>query len=1597
MANLENNNENKNNKSVQEQISDSVHRKVEDVQDKIKEAAEFAKDAVNNPLGTAEEIVEQAAKDVTSTKWWAKLLLYVFWIVVSIFALVFVVLNLNPTKQWAANQALQLLNQDFKAKMSTESIEVNYFGDITIRGLRIKDDHDFDFIKIRELRANSDWFRLVANAVSGSNALSFNYAKLTNADIKVITYKGDSISNFIRYIDNFDSGKPADPKKKPFQLNIRAELVDSKISIINQNSEGDAGRWLLADKVNLNAPTITVKGSDVFARINNFSFVTKRWGKSHFVETFSGDLAITKEFLSLKDLTFNTSHSLLQGDLKFNLDKKTGWQDFNNKVFWDMFLKRGSQVSGYDISYFVTDWDNPKPINVSGNMNGTLQNFNLKDFVIGNREVSIATKTISLKNLLSGKFVIETPSISTDFTYIDLKEMLPSFISEKMQNFADDFGRLRFSGNARVMPEQIYVEKGNLITGIGQADISQLYLTDYSTNLPKYKGYLQVKHLNARVITKMPEVGLISGNFDLDGQSFNVEEMKIATRSDISSIEILDKTIHNIHLDGVLDKRTYQGLVNVNDQNAKADIKGFIDFKTSRISADISADIKALNLNYFTGQKGNQSVQGLVEGKIEMSNLNDLNLDASTSGLAFMNGKNVYNIPQAEAKVYVANGNRVIEINAPNAVIGRIAGKYNLSDLVAMIENGLGKILVDSKPRKLYKNQSFNVEFEVNQGLINYFEPNLKIPSGVGVTGSYDGDHNNLVLNIDAKELLYIMTKTEKITDSDRAVAAENPNYSLSENTVVTKDSIAVNNIVVKINTANQDEQIFTKIDRVKYGETIFKEVSVTGQNVNDETLNVNINLLGGNEDEEKNNQLQSYAISLNQTTNKDGDYVVKFLPTKVNFNDVVWHIDTDDEPEHSITYRKKNGEILIQNFRMHSDNSLLLLRDAYFKSGQDFQATGEIRNFQIGKLLEMQSNGNGMGIYGIANGEFSFTKNQNNLEPLVDLDIENIAINGKDMGKIIINAKNSSEPNIFDVEAKVVSSGIIGNNNLHVTGIINNNPQTPTLDIKADMKDFDLAFSQEFVKDVFGNMRGKANGILNISGPINDIDYSGDISLQGFGMKLLFTGVDYSFEDTVIPLSKGRAILNEIKLKDGRENSSGTISGVIDFETLASMAVQLIMRADNLMVLNTQQKDFDLFWGRVYGQGSLYVSGPVSGLTIATDLNDPFKALNNSMFTFNAGSTSGVDEFKMLRFLKEDETGTVVIEDKKRSGPNMNLDFNIAVDRGTTVNVVLPEDVGNISVRGTANPLRFQLFPNGNIAMNGSYFVDSGTFVSKAIMERTFQIVSGSSMRWDGNAMTPALDIKANYMRAVTNAGQYLGTTLPAVNILLSVDITQTLDNPNIALGISAPDLSSQLKEALDNKMMNEDEKVIQFGSILVMNSFNVQNSGGFDVNLANTLESSGYNLLFRQLGSVLNTISNEFQVDLNYLKGDDASNTGDRANASVSFALSPRVSIKTGLGVPLSKGTENTDFNYLSGEGIIEYDWSKNNDKSRLLRVYSKPSNIGLVAGSAGNAGANQSYGGGVVYSKSFNTIFKRKKKKKNIDSIKTKEDTIKNEILK
>jgi len=1577
MANLKNNKD-KSDKSIEKRVEEAVDKVAEKISDKVSDAEKLAK-----------EVGEQAIKDASHYSWWAKLLLYLFYIGLGLILLFLIAINSPAVKDYVATKALVTLNKDLGIDISKEQVSLNIFGDVTISGLKVKDERGNDLITAKELHAESDWFSLLKS----TNDLHFQGMTLVNPDVQVVTYKGDSISNFIRFIDKFDDGKPRDPNKPAFHLDARIRIENGKVSIVNQNIPGEEGHWMDAEDVYLNAPRLAVNGPNISARINNFTFKTKRWGKTHNVETFSTDFYLSPRILRLGNLTMNTDRSLLMGDLVFRLDTETGWSDFSNKVFWDMNIRKGSVVSGYDISYFVTDWDNHSGIDVSGNMQGPLNDFTLKSFMAGSPEVHLYTPEAKIQHILEPQFSITTHQLSTDFTYKELRDLFPHFISDKMGDFADVFQRIKFDGNASVNPQKVEAQ-GKLLTTIGQADIHSFTLTEISSSDPHYVADAYVKDLNTTAFTENKVVGLLSGQIQVQGQGFDLNTLSLTTKSQIDELEIMGKSIHNILVDGSLNQKKFDGIIDSEDFQLMAKMEGLVDFSTSRIMADAKLDIQSMNLNYFGYTASSDAyLSGIIDGKFAMTDLNDLDLDVNMENVKLASADQNFDLPTGSLKSYLENRNRIINVDAPGVVEGSLAGKYNLSDLGEMVISGLQNILAGYHPPKIYSGQNFDFEFNVHQNLISYFLPEVRIPNDGHVKGSYVGNTNDLVLNVNADQLFYLQTQKQKFSEEDKLLAQINPEYTLPEAPQVV-DSIEAKNLDLRINTALPFQQIELRTEQITLSNTDIKDLFVVGNKQSDK-LHITTTFKTANALQEEDVEENEYAINFNQSTDENEDLVFQFEPTTIKVKDDIWAVDTSNPMAGTIIYHKKESDLNIHDLRFYSEESSVSI-EGDFKSSTDFDAKISLEKLQLEKLRAFFSGDNMPDLEGVANGTAEIVMNQEILQPIVDVRIDDIKMNGEEVGNLKLIAENSDRANVFDVSAILNSQKIFGDNILQLSGTIDNNTPSPTLDLNTEFNDFDVAFAGSFVEEIFSNFRGKATGNIEIKGPLDNIDYSGALSMEDFGFKFNFNGVDYNFKNAEIPISKGLVMLNNLVVNDGRRNSKGSISGAIQFQDLSNIGLNLLVRADDLLLLNTTQKDLDTFWGRVTAQGDIYVSGPVEELSIDADA----QVLGGSEFTLNTNTTSSVEEFKMLRFLEVDEnTGEISVAQKENTGLNMNVSLSLDVDENSTVNVLVGDDLGDISVQGTAKDLQFNMNRAGVMTMNGEYRVGSGTFISKAILERTFQIEKGSNIAWDGDVMNPDLDIVADYYRVVSNIGEYLGVgRLQPTQVQLQIAIQGKMQNINPVMEIKIPEASSQIREALAVKVNTEDEKVKQIGSILVMNSFNTSTSMA-DINFENTALSTGYSVLFKNLAAVFNTISNDFQIDLDYIQGDQAANTADRANTSLNLSVSPRIKIKTGIGIPLATSLDAQN-NYLSGEGQIEYDVSSQNDGSLILRAYSKPANIGLVVGS--NANENQSYGVGVVYSRSFNSfgdLFGKKKKKEenekekiNNQSSISKEDSIK-----
>ncbi len=332
-----------------------------------------------------------------------------------------------------------------------------------------------------------------------------------------------------------------------------------------------------------------------------------------------------------------------------------------------------------------------------------------------------------------------------------------------------------------------------------------------------------------------------------------------------------------------------------------------------------------------------------------------------------------------------------------------------------------------------------------------------------------------------------------------------------------------------------------------------------------------------------------------------------------------------------------------------------------------------------------------------------------------------------------------------------------------------------------------------------------------------------------------------------------------------------------------------------------------------------------------------------------------------------------------------MHIDLNISADPGTVVKLIFDPSTGDmITASGSTNDLNFHLGRAGDMTLEGTYTLESGKYEFRQVplLNRDFEIKTGSFVSWNGGSPFDAnMHITANYERTVSNVGEFLGTGFSQTyDIILGIVISESLSNPEMDFVMTIPKGGSDMQSLLDYKFnLNPDDKMIQFGSILLLGQFMTSDNNA----LAAGATSTGAGLALKQLGGIINSLiaSGGVSIDIDYVQGSDMSNTSDRFKTDLRVNLSPRWTFNGEIGVPVGTGYTNET---TTGEAEVEWDISKKMDKTLVVNFFTRPTNFGVQ--NFGGAGNYQSFGAGIVYKTSFDRISEIFKKESKNEATKT-----------
>ncbi|WP_312555343.1 translocation/assembly module TamB domain-containing protein [Empedobacter brevis] len=1476
-----------------------------------------------------------------------RFLLSLIILVLTLVLTVAIAIQIPAVQTKIAHFALEKLNQSLNTQMYVDSVDIDFFGRIYFHGVKIKDDHKYDFMKSKTMETTINLWTLLPGIKK--DHIDLNEVKLIQPEIRVITYKGDSISNFIKFVNGFSSDKPKDPKKI-FKLDGNFILEDGKVSIVNRNS---GNIWLDSKQLNMTVKNFRLVDSDITADLENFCFTAVKNKEIYNVQNFTGKVHYSKKEIRIGNLNLRTDTSVLNGNLLLSYEEPSDMSDFADKVRWDVFFERGSKINFKEIRYFTEQFDKNSSVDVYGKVDGTLNNLTFSDFELKGGDNYIGASRLQLQDVLHGSSLrFSTRNAKVTTSYQSITKLLPTFISRKIPDILTRFGNLNYRGDISLNPNEINAN-GYAVSGLGDADLNAQIRNYKDVKSLIYKGTLDAKNLNLRQLTNAKDLGYVSGKFRFDGRGTDLKNINLDVDGTLRYMDLMGKRYQNITVDGLVKNYQFNGLFDIKDPNLNAQLNGKINFSGKPYDFDFTSNIRQVNLDFIGLTKNlNAVVRGNVTGNFKLTNINDLRGNIDVKNLYFRSKKDTLELAHVILNSEINGSHKIMTLDVPEYMRATVDGKFNITEVADVMNNSLVDLVPSFRLKKVSPNQAFSFDVYVQENLLKYIDPSIMIEPDTHIKGYIDGTENQLEATLNTPGIKYA--------------------------------GIQLFQSNVNLNTIAELPTLNAKIDSLKVSGVTINAINVNSVPKND-TMIVKTDFNIGRKSP------ILFNLNLFHTVQNKNDLIFGFSPSTIQIDSTQWTINhLNDANSNRILFNRINKSLKVEDLSLESEAQYLKV-SGLFNNNIDYNFNADFKDLHLQKIIP-KTLLNNLKIVGVANGKVDVVRTKEKLEPTLEAKIDSLGLNDFELGNLTLQGG-------YDVAEKTFNFGLSLQKeqieSLMARGNIINKPTGPELDVLANFDEFHVDFLEGFLKSVFSNMRGTLSGDLKIDGPVDLPNLNGNMIAKDLGLKVNFLGTDYLFEgENELLVSKqgagqGIIMLNDVAFKETAYNTKGKVDGAILFKSLSKWGLNLDFDTDNLLVMNTSIKDNELFYGKVFAKGNVTMFGAVEELEIAGDAT----VVGNSELTINTGSTTIESENNLVRFVPHQHIEDKEKNNEHRTPKGMSIDVNINAYPNSMVNLIFDAATNDkATARGTAENLRF-LMNKAGLSITGVYNIESGTYEFRQfpLIPKDFKIKKGSSVQFAGNPLDATLNITAEYQRSVSNVGDYLGIGYAQIyDAILSINISETLKKPIIDFGLTIPNAGSDINSQLQSKFRsNTEEQMLQFSYILLTGKFGDASA------VQSGVTSTAADIGLSTIAGMLSSIANNVDIQMEYVGGSAQSDTNDKIRTSVSYRVNNRLSLRGSYGIAVTNN-RNVQENF-DGNFDITYDISKLNNGALLLRAFTKPTTFGLLPGMENNL--NQSFGVGIQYNKNFDTFRgflglddnKKKSKTKTVEEIQEKFDSI------
>jgi len=1427
--------------------------------------------------------------------------------IIGLFSGILVALQYPYIQTKVVQKATAYISNLLQYPITIQAVDISWFDIVNLRGIKVLDRENNEMIFLEKASVDFSFTSLSAPE------LIIDEITLHDGRVNLYKFKSDSTVNITEFIETIR--EIATPQTKsnrpPVPFNVAKVSLDNMyFSYFDQRKEfiktGFDHNHFEFSGINAEVTDLKVIADTFQIQINGLQALEKQTQ----LPIHKADLlfTVTKSNLTFENIDASIGKSHLNNYLIFNYKDINDLSYFNEKIDVIAILD-SSAIYSKDLGHFAPQLADYNDIAyISGVFKGKVIDFSGKNITFSFGKNTVLKGRASFKGL---------PDLNE--TYIDVKfknsrlqtSDLKQYSGPVSYDILSKFGQIIGTGEFVGFPYD-FVAQGQFTTNLGKLE-SDLNFKILENQKPssQYKGTLTTTNFHlGKFLGVADKIGHIDMSGNLAGKGLTISDAELELDAKISKLFANGYTYKGIETKAILSDELFDGYLSVKDPNLVLTANGLIDLKDNVNKFDISANFEKANLK----QLNITEIETFLQSNLTL-NFTGLTPDdivgeayCSNTYLLYEGNKEIF-IDTLFTKSTKENGSRNFYLN---------------SDILSVNANGnfeFSSLYTDLN--KLYKEYELSIKND-KSALDNYYSKLAKQKQ----TDKYQVDFNI------------------KIKDLNQLFSIYTPGLYLSENTTIdgkfAKGTTSIFNCVTQSDTLfYQENEIYNstlELNTSKYSDSAnvlamfylntpkqaFKDLPQTENLVFEAIWDKDqINFTSKIKQAKSTNYIK---LNGNLSLEEDNQKIISFNNSSFSLLDKTWNFG-----EANKIYLSNEG-LAFSDFAVQNLEQLVEL-NGNISENTSKNALLNISNFQLSTINPLLE---GLEIEGVANGSLEIRNIINDLNLGGNITIDTLKLDGFLIGNIDGDASWNQQFKRLDVNVDVERNS---EKIIYLNGFVKHNSitQEQDLDLTAKLTKANLEILTPILDGVASDIKGNATGTLSVKGTPQNLIINGAADVNNASFKVDYLNTTYFLDDYVY-MEDNLIGFKKLKLRDSFGNIA-IVDGGIYHDNFRKFVLNIKGYMNNFQILNTTEKDNDLFYGTAFVSGDMEFLGAFNDFEIKANA----KSNKGTKIYIPIQESASVEQQSFIKFTSTKKQKTTTKDHVDLSG--IKMDFNLEITPDAYAEIIFDKRAGDIiRGNGTGN-LKMEIDTRGDFFLYGSYFMTKGAynFTLANLINKEFTIQPNSSITWFGDPYHGVLDIDAIYRQAaslrplitsVEDSAKAESEGARKVPVDVMLGLNGDLLKPEIDMGIKIlnyPVSVEQYVTGFESLIaQNEQELNRQVFSLLILGGFAPQYSfSGLAANPTSNLSE----LLTNQLGNWLSQVDENLQIDMDLNGLDrDALNT---FNLRLSYTLLDgrlRISrdgrlsnvennnTNTSPNNPNASGN-NTNISNIAGEWTIEY----------------------------------------------------------------------------